>query len=567
MGFGFTAFFLGYIGFEKSFLAAGDPKSPLDLAYLSLQLFILESGTGRVIPVGWEIQVARILAPLCAFYTGLSFLSLLFITQLHELSLRFTRDHVIIGGMGLLGPVLAQGFCDSGHRVVMIEKDPMNENIEICREYGACVVIGDATHPYFLKKANVKKAAYLLAVLGEDGLNAEVASQAFQIVKKNPEGLLSCFIHIVDPDLFRFLKKREIGNPKQIRLEYINIYQTAGQHILEEHPPFSADSDVSPHVHLLVIGVGRMGEYVIAHAGKRWWGAYRKTGKKMKITTIDLDLRRKEQLLLRYPSLGKYCDLDHFPMDVRSPEFLRGNFLRDAEGDHRITSIYICIGDDKLGFSTALILHHLLNDPAIPIIVRTNNDQGITSLFRNDKDENSNHYSNIHVFPLIGNNNQMDFILKSTHERIAMAIHQYYLRDNQNQNPAEYPSMSEWAKLDETYKEDNRKLSDRYIELLRAVNLDIDTLFDWDEPSFHFSNEETEIMAKMEHQRWMAEKLAIGYKWGAKRDDNRKTHPSIKEWDLLTDEEKNKNRDIINHIPGVLNHVDLKIVRQNTSES
>lgn len=46
-----------------------------------------------------------------------------------------------------------------------------------------------------------------------------------------------------------------------------------------------------------------------------------------------------------------------------------------------------------------------------------------------------------------------------------------------------------------------------------------------DVPLFQFSEEEVELMAEMEHEGWVAEKLRKGWKYGPTRDDEAKTLP------------------------------------------
>ena len=66
---GLAAFVLGVVGFTGFFAALGEPRSFWDVLYLTLQLFILESGSVSG-PVPWELEVARLLAPTVAAYTA-----------------------------------------------------------------------------------------------------------------------------------------------------------------------------------------------------------------------------------------------------------------------------------------------------------------------------------------------------------------------------------------------------------------------------------------------------------------------------------------------------------------
>lgn len=188
---------LGYVGFAKHFAALGQPRSPGDLLYLTLQLFVLESGS-VVGPMGWELEVARFLAPAVAASTAMQALALLFYEQSHLLRVRFVRDHVVICGLGSKGLLLARGFRERGHRVVVIELDEDNELIEQCRELGAIVLIGNAASQEFLLLSRVHLAKSLFAVSGDDGANAEVAVCAHELVAERPGRALTCVVHIVD---------------------------------------------------------------------------------------------------------------------------------------------------------------------------------------------------------------------------------------------------------------------------------------------------------------------------------------------------------------------------------
>src|SRR5437867_7742418 len=61
-GLAFVSLWLGYIGFQRHFLAIASPRSSLEILYRSLQLFALEFGdvSGRL---PWQLEVARLLAP------------------------------------------------------------------------------------------------------------------------------------------------------------------------------------------------------------------------------------------------------------------------------------------------------------------------------------------------------------------------------------------------------------------------------------------------------------------------------------------------------------------------
>jgi hypothetical protein len=54
-----------------------------------------------------------------------------------------------------------------------------------------------------------------------------------------------------------------------------------------------------------------------------------------------------------------------------------------------------------------------------------------------------------------------------------------------------------------------------------------------------------EALAIAEHRRWMAEKIVAGWRHAAIRDDARQLHPSIRPYDELSEDEKQKDRNTV----------------------
>ena len=101
---------------------------------------------------------------------------------------------------------------------------------------------------------------------------------------------------------------------------------------------------------------------------------------------------------------------------------------------------------------------------------------------------------------------------------------------------------------------------------LNAIGCDIGPITDWDAPeNFSFSSYEIEFLSELEHERWMQEKIAEGWHYGAKRDDRKKTHPSIIPYKDLSESEKEKDRDTVKLIPQIISLIDYQIYRFDTA--
>jgi hypothetical protein len=385
----------GYIGFYRHFLSIGETRSFLDILYLTLQLFTFESGAVPS-PLPWELELARLLAPAVAAYAALKALSLVFREQLQLFRVSFIRDHVVICGLGRKGVLLAKCFREQGYAVVVIDSDEGNDYIIQCRDEGAVVFIGDATDSRLLKKARVHRAKYCISVCGDDGINAEISVHALNLVKKRRKKVLTCIVHVVDPQLCSLLREKEIesGKPDAFRLDFFNVFDRGARAWLDEHPPFKKDrKSGDPLPHLLIVGAGRMGESLIVHATKEWEPFFTSSGKKLRITLIDkFAEKKKEMLCLNDSQIEKICDIYPLQIDVLSPDFLRAKFLFDARKRCHITNVYVCLDDDSFGLSTGLILYQHLRGKGIPIIVRVRTEAGLATLFKREEKGSFSHF-------------------------------------------------------------------------------------------------------------------------------------------------------------------------------
>nr|MBC7244260.1 NAD-binding protein [Chloroflexota bacterium] len=555
---------LGYVGFIKHFADLGQVRSSLDLLYLTLQLFPLQSGAVSP-PISWELQVARLLAPAIAAYTVWQALASLFYQQLQSLRLRFMHDHVVICGLGRMGLLLTRGFLQQGEHVVVIEQDEGNDFIALCREEDAIVVLGNARERELLRWAGVPKAKYVLSVCGDDSTNAEVAVRVQELATQRQGRPVECFVHIVDPRLYHLLREQEIAPFPSYRLELFNIFDRGARLLLQEHPPFTNMDGLLMHQpHVLVVGLGRMGESLVVHMARDWWSKYAPSNGPLRMSIVDWEAKRKAELLyLRYPKLRNACELVALQMDIRWPEFEQAPFLFDSEGRCDVTAIYVCLDNDSLGLRAGLALLQCIRGRRIPIVVRMAHESGLAMLLRGSQGDDCD---KLHAFGLLDRTCSPELILGGTHEILARAIHESYVRHQQElgEIPETNPSLVPWEELPEELRESNRCQAEHIMVKLKAVGYGIAPLTDWDAERFQFTAEEVERMAQMEHQRFVEERLRAGWTYAlGPKNMKRKTSPILVPWEELPEYEKEKDRNMVCELPRVLARAGLQVYRLN----
>ncbi len=106
--------------------------------------------------------------------------------QLWDVTLVPQQDHYIVCGLGGIGVRIATQLQSQGHQVVVIDRDLQNRFLSMARAQNIPVILGDATLPDTLKKANLPQAAALLTVTSDDMVNLEIALTAKNLTPKLP---------------------------------------------------------------------------------------------------------------------------------------------------------------------------------------------------------------------------------------------------------------------------------------------------------------------------------------------------------------------------------------------
>lgn len=131
----------------------------------------------------------------------------------------------------------------------------------------------------------------------------------------------------------------------------------------------------------------------------------------------------------------------------------------------------------------------------------------------------------------------------------------------------EDPAQEPWHKLDEQLKESNRLEVDHIVVKLRAINcslLDRRTITGNEEnleEVENFSEAEVDLLARMEHQRWMTERILAGWKYGPKSDKPNKINKNLVPWNQLSQETRDYNLQAIRNLILILRETGQKVVR------
>jgi hypothetical protein len=553
---------LGVIGFAQHALVYNLPNTFWDDLYLTFQLIPMNSG-GVQSPLPWMLEVARFAIPLLTAAAAVKAVLALFARQIQMLRLRGLSGHVVICGLSRKGFLLAEQFRRQDTPVVVIERDENNDWVESCREQGMYVLLGDASDPTLLNTAGVARAKGLFAVCDHDGANAEIALRAQQLTPNRSGEPLICLLHVSDPQLCNLLREQEASLEQvPFQLELFNIFERAARNMLQEYPAWNEtqiDQEIPPHI--LIVGLGRLGENLLLHVARDWSAQRRRPTARLRVTIVDRHANSKtDSLCIRYPKMTHACELRAIQVEIQSPLFECADFLFNAHHQPDLNAIYICVDNDAIGLQAGLTLTRRIPDANTPIVVRMAEETGLAKLLEFRKNHR-NSYRHLFAFGYLNRTCTPDLLKNTPRDRLARLNHEEYTQREIQKgiSPLNRPSMQPWESLESQFRQTNYNYVDHIQRMLEAAGYRIVPLSDWDAPAQRFPEEIVLQMAKMEHALWVQDLLAQGWRFAAgPKDPVARTHPDLVDWDDLSEDEREKNLAMINSIPAFLGRVGLQ---------
>jgi hypothetical protein len=153
-----------------------------------------------------------------------------------------------------------------------------------------------------------------------------------------------------------------------------------------------------------------------------------------------------------------------------------------------------------------------------------------------------------------------DVLLGGAREVLAQAIQEYYTRDKEGERGEDDLAMAPWDELPEDLKESNRQQADNIPAKLKAIGCDFIPVVGREPRIIKFKKNEIEIMAEIEHDRFVAERFSQGWSLG-KRNLQNKTSPYLVKWEKLKDNIKEYDREAVRAIPDLLAKAGFEIYR------
>ncbi|WP_326552526.1 NAD-binding protein [Micromonospora sp. NBC_01813] len=547
---------LGFVGYTKMFAAQpGDTTTPVDIFYYTLQLFVLDADPlSDQAGLPWQLQVARFAAPAATVFALVETARVLLTGELHRLRARRARNHVVVCGDSALAHSLAARLHAAGRRVIVVGPAAGAPPVSRRRLY---IVSGDPTNVEVLRAAGVGRADLVYACT-DDSTDNVLAATTAGLLRDHRNAGMRIYAQIHDPELCLAMQARRLSHTPgtSLRLDFFNMEELAARWLFRQDPlPYSRLNRV------LIVGLSSFGQAVLIEMARHWRMHQPKAPGRLRVDLVVPASRPAlDELLHRYPFLAEICDIVTHEREPR--ELLPGQTFRVPHD-----RVFICYDDEEQGLKVALTMPSLWRGGPGSVIVPVIRLSGLTEAFTDSGDRPGlldAISGTVRCYPMVEAAGDPDRIGDDLVERLGRSIHDRYVLSHraaqadlaQPANPALLP----WPELPEDLRGTNRAHAEDIGRKLRTLGLAVAPRM-LANPEVRLNRDQIERLAVLEHERWFAEWTMAGWKLGSWRDRVARTHPDLCAWGELSEGSREKCRQEMRQIPGVLADVGLEIVR------
>ena len=518
--------------------------------YMALQLFTFQGGDleGNV-PIG--VEIARWLAPATTLGGVYAAAHAFFSRLWGVMRLRWMNGHTIICGAGEKGCTLADEIQQHPDETVVVIEPQEGATIESLRRAGAIVMKGSGGDEALLKQVGLSRASRLVCMTGDDRTNIGMALAAAELLpadrSTNP---VDIHVHVSDVGRRNVLQRSPLLNAQKdgrygIRL--FNCYANRARLTLEQIPlEWDAQSGLHDELHLVVGSLAPFEKALVVHAAHI--GHYRNGGKvqiHVVSVTADADVAR---MLKEYPGFQKCATLRAHRIDESGEFVLR---IAELSTDWSAESLVTVLptGDAEAALADALLLgERMKNGPKLRVLLDQRGEQGTRSLV-----EKNPQVGHIRFLPDWSQAVGCEAVFQQRLDAVARRIHEIWKKGTDEriqkaEAAGDFKSVANhrakatyrpWNKLTEEQKDSNRLAADHISIKIRAVGLDPTMVASSLQNAWaHLSEEQLDMLCRMEHERWEAPYWMAGWTSGARNDDL-KVHDNLIPYDELNQDTKN----------------------------
>ena len=555
---GVVAFGLGLWGWHEQASIFSSPHAFANAVFRTMQLITLQFPQEFDEKAPWQLQIARLVVPIIAVLLSYNAVIARFRQPAELARLRRRRGHVLVVGDGEQAQLLARAFRAHKRTVAIVAPGVDDAARAALAGIGAVVSAADLRQPKAATELGLKGAQAAVIATGEDARNLNLALAMLSLVEEaGRDEPLEILVHLEEAPLGELAGRvfDGLGGGSQAHLRPFSMVELSLQHRLSALLPPLAVS--RRPLNVLMLGCGANGATALRVALPLIQTA---AGARPRLTILaqEFDLDPYHAFANLRPELGLLVEINLETPAVLDLEAL----LSAAERLPPPDLVIVTAENDQTALTSALWLRDgrvtdRWNSP--PILVRQALDDRFLGAL-GSSDIRGFDASRIIAYGADAAAEVVARALNVNEEKIAQATHEHYLA-LMGAGQASTPATQPWEILAENYREANRAPAAHLdiklaaIDCLRTAQKD-----GW--RATELTEDETLQLAELEHQRWCGQRIAVGWRYGATRDDRLRLHPDLVAWADLPGSARLKDVNAIKALPDLLSKAKQIIVRR-----
>jgi hypothetical protein len=516
------------------------------------------TGSSRILLALTQFGV-RFILPMGAFLSSVRIVLTAIRHDFRAVLARRQSNHIIVCGLGDTGMRIVRNMRTSGRTVVVVDQSENAGNLAICDQLGIAVIKGDAINPESLSLAGVLKAEAVVACTGNDVSNVNVSLQLKELFearrRQNPVKVIA---EVRSPWLFSRLESHNQGalGSDGVELRLFNTSENAARLLLRAFK-FPPGPEIRPGA-FAVFGFGSFGLQVTLHMLR-----VLPVGASDKIKIIVFDSEAEEcrrRFQQNFSAALKFADVE-FVTAAISPATPEGwDMVEDTLFNIPLLGAAICFEQDQVGLYAAFGVRRRLDNRfriETPVFLRLAGGARLKKL--SAAIENFEGQSG--RFQLFAGNEEIlgyDVLVGDELDCLARALHEQYR--NTQFPPNHTASNLPWSQLPEALKIANRRRADNIPFVLSRAGFE---LVPSSSPNcIELDDREIELLAKLEHRRWIIERQLLGYSYGEARSEFPPRHDLLTDWEKLPETIREFNREDARRLPSLLANLKYEVRRQ-----
>jgi RyR domain/TrkA-N domain len=558
---GTIALALGFWGWmiEKP---PADFSGMVDNLFRTAQLITLQFPTEfrHTIPV--PLQIARLAVPMVALFASFQVL-IGSITRPARLALLpHTSGHIVVCGSESLTEAALVALASRRRQVVMVIAKIDTTQRETLEGLGLTLVEGDPLRAVTIKSLHLSHAAALI-LTGDDVANLSIAMLALSATGERPTNIppLVLAVLIDRENLAIELDTALDGLSRRHGVRYHRLCPSREGVRLElaRFAPVLLKSDVDMRSHVLVVGLAGNWQQIVAQI----IAATQDHPEKRAVLTFVVD-HGEAKAVKRWhkakPELDLVVEITILPRQADAM-MLSDDIVTSWRGTYTPPQLAVVLRDDADAIASSLELRrpgNALGTDTIPVLVHQSKEDRLLSRLGEAQVRNRDMTRLVAIGGLV-RTESIERVLDRKGDEMAIALHAHYRDAGKTLGAGSPAALEAWDGLPENLRHANRAAADHAPILFAAAGLRLVSAGSGIEP-VALSSADLEFFARVEHRRWIADRIDRGWRYNKIRDDQLMLHPALVPYEALSDQDREKDRNAVRALLSILDEQGLVIV-------